>query len=69
MVMSGGSRLAYHAVPKIMADKNIETYFKYDDDEVNSRSGNFIIDDKEWVNLFEYIRCNRINLNIRQVNF
>jgi alkylated DNA repair protein alkB family protein 1 len=71
VVMSGGSRLAYHAVPKIMADKNIEAYFKSDDDvnRVNSWSENFLIDDKEWVDLFDYIRCNRINLNIRQVNF
>ena len=68
VIMSGQSRFSYHAVPKILKDENIEAYFTYPthlSDEF--KSSNYYINDIEWPWLYEYIKINRINLNIRQV--
>lgn len=66
-VMSGKSRLSYHGVPKILKDDNIEGYFKYSDLSKDFMESRFYVSDTEWEWLYEYIKINRINLNIRQV--
>ena len=67
VVMSGDSRLAYHAVPKIFKNINLESFLNYDEYDEASKNSDFFVNDKEWLNYFEYIKINRINLNIRQV--
>ena len=70
IVMSGGARLAYHGVPKILAlenDNDNAFYFTYDADETSDDCQPIRVDDHEWTLPFEYIKRNRINLNIRQV--
>jgi alkylated DNA repair protein alkB family protein 1 len=67
-IMSGQSRLAYHAVPKILFDPNLDNYFSFDESEKDQQPTSYFIDDKQWKNLHDYIKINRINLNIRQVN-
>lgn len=66
VVMSGPARLAYHAVAKILPDPHLPNYFTYSK-PVDYQS-HFIVTDQEWTDLFQYIRINRINLNVRQVN-
>lgn len=53
-------------MPKILFDPKIETYFTYKDKLENL--SDYIVCDEEWSNYFNYIKVNRINLNIRQVN-
>ena len=71
VIMSGKSRLAYHAVPKILANADLEsTYFTYAEKSSDlSSSSSTIVNDSEWSSIFDYIKINRINLNIRQVYF
>ena len=58
-------------MPKIFRDENIKSYFNYQtkNEECNATNSvnEFFIDDQEWISLFEYIKENRINLNVRQV--
>lgn len=65
VIMSGESRLAFHAVPKILPDPRLNQYFTY---EFNDTESKFFVSDQEWKDFYDYIRINRINLNIRQVN-
>ena len=65
VIMSGESRLAFHAVPKILPDPHLNQYFTY---EFNDTESKFFVSDQEWKDFYDYIRINRINLNIRQVN-
>ncbi len=66
LIMTAKSRLAYHAVPKILEDKSLEGYF-VDKENRSDRKGAFHVDDNEWSSFYQYISTNRINLNIRQV--
>ena len=71
VVMSGQARLAFHGVPKILKDLNIDQVFKYTHSDyaaASSMSSQYFVSDEEWFELNEYIGINRINLNIRQVN-
>lgn len=70
VIMSANSRLAYHAVPKILKDPFIEEYFKYDENILSEEflKSKYYVSDQEWSQYYEYIKLNRINLNIRQVN-
>ena len=69
VVMSDKSRLSYHAVPKIFKDSRLEECLKYDLNELkeNFKQSNYYVDDQEWSLIYDYIKINRINLNIRQV--
>lgn len=71
VIMSGKSRLAYHAVPKILANEHLSsTYFTYDkSSDPLGTSQCCYVNDSEWSSIFDYIKVNRINLNIRQVYF
>lgn len=66
VIMSGPSRLAYHAVPKIVPDldqlKRVTTY------DATTPHHDLYVNDSDWNDYFNYIKLNRINLNIRQVN-
>ena len=68
IIMSGTSRLAFHAVPKIFKNTSLNYVLNYENvvDE-NFQNSPFYVDDNEWQNYFDYININRINLNIRQV--
>ncbi len=71
VIMSGQARLAFHGVPKIMKDPSLETTFTYETASVQHQalgSNEFYVSDQEWSDFYEYIKDNRINLNIRQVN-
>jgi alkylated DNA repair protein alkB family protein 1 len=57
VVMSGESRLAYHAVPKIYKNNDLNLILNLDSNEIVN----------EWTDYYNYIINNRINLNIRQV--
>jgi alkylated DNA repair protein alkB family protein 1 len=69
VIMSGKSRLSYHAVPKIFKDSHLDKYFEYDLNELNEKfkQSEFFVNDEEWSSVYDYIKMNRINLNIRQV--
>jgi alkylated DNA repair protein alkB family protein 1 len=73
VVMSGQARLAFHGVPKITKEPLLQSVFDYDErsgsltgDEF--KSSGFYVGDEEWAEYYDYIKLNRINLNIRQVN-
>ncbi|CAF0775387.1 unnamed protein product [Brachionus calyciflorus] len=66
VIMSEKARLAYHAVPKILADPEIDNFFQQNNEMCQSRK--WYVSDQEWNNFYNYIKINRINLNIRQVN-
>jgi alkylated DNA repair protein alkB family protein 1 len=68
VVMSGPARLAYHGVPKIIKDPSLDKVFSFDNEEQTFKSREFYVSDQEWSEYYEYIKENRINLNIRQVN-
>lgn len=61
VIMSSKARMAYHAVPKILSDPNLHKYFEIEKEHPTE-------DLTEWTDFFDYIRFNRININIRQVN-
>jgi alkylated DNA repair protein alkB family protein 1 len=63
VIMTGKSRLAYHAIPKILEDKSLSDYFAQNPME----NTEFDVDESEWAAYYKYISINRINLNIRQV--
>ena len=66
--MSGSSRLAYHAVPKILKDPYIIDYLTTNEvSNENPYKSHFHVEENEWSPFLEYIKTNRINLNIRQV--
>ena len=68
--MSGTSRLSYHAVPKVFPDPSLDTtYWQYSSGPTSDafKETKFYVDDGEWASFNEYIKCNRINMNIRQV--
>jgi alkylated DNA repair protein alkB family protein 1 len=67
VIMSSTSRLAFHAVPKIFKNTNLNCIFNYENIDEKFRNSIYHVDDNEWKNYFEYIHINRINLNIRQV--
>ena len=54
LLMSGGSRLNFHAVPRILLDPFIASLIDENSDEKTEIS-------------FNYIRDKRININVRQV--
>jgi hypothetical protein len=63
--------LRYHGVPKIFLDNNLENVMRYDFTSLNEnylKSEHFVNDD-EWFKVYEYLKINRLNLNIRQVHF
>ena len=68
--MSAEARLAFHAVPKIFQNHLLSNVLEYKDqnepDEI-FRKSKFYVDDEEWSDYYQYIKINRINLNIRQV--
>ena len=75
-IMSGEARLSFHGVAKILEDKNnlLDKCFWYDEDDnylfkkTMADDNECYVDDKEWqIGFWKYIKCNRINLNIRQV--
>jgi alkylated DNA repair protein alkB family protein 1 len=69
VIMSGKSRLSYHAVPKIFNDSKLKEYFEYDLNELkeNFKQSDYYVNDEQWSLVYDYIKMNRINLNIRQV--
>lgn len=66
VVMSGPTRLAFHAVPKILPNPHLHEVFTYTKADLDESQ--YYVGDDEWADLYDYIRINRINLNIRQVN-
>ena len=66
-IMSGKSRLSYHGVPKVIKEDCIEEYFNYNECSSDFIGSVFHVNDSEWQSFYEYIKINRINLNIRQV--
>jgi len=68
LMMTEQSRLAFHGVPKIFKENNLESLFNYDESD-RSQEHDFYVHDDEWKPFFDYININRINLNIRQVHF
>jgi alkylated DNA repair protein alkB family protein 1 len=71
VIMKDSARLAYHGVPKIFKNESLKTEFDYDENELENlekRINKYYVNNEKWKILFEYIRINRINLNIRQVN-
>ena len=67
MIMSGDSRLAYHAVPRILAPKKLT-------DEaalpacLSKREEGTAVDCREEISILEqYLTTSRINVNVRQV--
>ena len=69
VIMSGESRLAFHAVPKIFQNKELKHCLDYDQSDLddNFKDSTFYVCDEEWQIFYDYIKINRINLNIRQV--
>lgn len=67
VIMSNESRAAFHAVPKIFKASNLENYLNYANSEEAAKNRHTFVDDYEWRDYFDYIKINRINLNIRQV--
>ena len=57
VIMSGESRLAFHAVPKIFKNNYLNSILNFD----------LNLTDNHWTDFYNYIINNRINLNIRQV--
>ncbi len=66
-VMSGAARLSYHAVPKILAEASPAAHWRYSGPSEAFKETQFYVGDAEWAVFNEYIRCNRINMNVRQV--
>ncbi|RNA12919.1 Alkylated DNA repair alkB -like protein, partial [Brachionus plicatilis] len=62
VIMSSKSRLSFHAVPTILPDPNVHSYFEIDDDSTEDKSQ----ESNEWNDFYNYIKINRININIRQ---
>ncbi len=65
--MSGPARLSYHAVPKVFADSAMDACWQYSHLSETFKKTDFFVDEDEWAAFYEYIKCNRINMNIRQV--
>lgn len=65
VIMSSKSRLAFHAVPKILPDPNLHNYFEVNHDKIDKQ---FDVKTDEWNDYYNYIKINRININLRQVN-
>lgn len=65
VIMSSKSRLAFHAVPKILPDPNVHNFFELNDDTTYKK---FDDEPNEWNDFYNYIKLNRININLRQVN-
>ncbi len=68
LIMTAQSRLAFHGVPKIFKEDNLNSLFNYEKSDLYQKNDYYVHDD-EWIPFFDYININRINLNIRQVHF
>lgn len=60
VMMSRETRLAYHAVPRILPDKDVLELTKQDDDQTLDKRQSMEF-------LGHYLSYSRINVNIRQV--
>nr|XP_023030002.1 nucleic acid dioxygenase ALKBH1 [Leptinotarsa decemlineata] len=68
IIMSKESRLAYHAVPKIIHTEI--TPWKINNDctwENDNNEMQFLVDESDWKPFGEYLEHSRINVNVRQV--
>ena len=58
-------------MPKIFLDSNLDNVMKYDLASLNESflKSDYYVNDEDWCKVYEYLKINRLNLNIRQVHF